>query len=258
MQEGPRLGTRDQYIEMLIDASFRDATALEKGFLSWCSHHVPIWRQLGHDETWIRLRIEAAQHTRDLHRMLKEQGRTMLEIREELRLRYADYPELYDLAKERERVRPGPLQYRGNTSDLRQRYTLRILVYETDTTAHHAFCSWSGRPLPGPDQIFVEQPDEVRIIRDLSTVEELELQVAMSRYFLRLFDTVSHPDTEQIALRMEAYGAQLRAAFIATHGYPPEDSATPYIPVTIDGPQDHDAYYAKEYPPEDSLAVRNE
>jgi hypothetical protein len=41
---------------------------------------------------------------------------------------------------------------------------------------------------------------------------------------------------------------QLRAIFIVTHGYRPEDSTTPYVPVTIDGPQDHDAYYAREYP----------
>jgi len=47
---------------------------------------------------------------------------------------------------------------------------------------------------------------------------------------------------------MEAHGKQLRATFIAKHGYRPEDSTTPYVPVTIDGPQDHDAYYAKEYP----------
>ena len=53
---------------------------------------------------------------------------------------------------------------------------------------------------------------------------------------------------DQIAPLLEAYGKHLRATFIAKHGYPPEDSATPYVPVTIDGPQDHDAYYAKEYP----------
>src|SRR5690348_10224322 len=169
MQQDTRLVTREQYIEMLIDASFQDASALENGFLSWCSHHVPIWRKLGHDETWIRLRIESAQRTRGLHRTLKEQGLTMLEIREALRLSYADYPALYDLARERERVRPGPLQYRGNTNDLRQRYTLRIMVYETEKTVHHAWCRWSGRPLPGPDQVFFEQPDDIRVIRDLST-----------------------------------------------------------------------------------------
>jgi hypothetical protein len=52
----------------------------------------------------------------------------------------------------------------------------------------------------------------------------------------------------QIPPLMEAYGMQLRVAFISKHGYQPEDSTTPYIPVTIDGPQEHDAYYAKEFP----------
>src|SRR5437773_1042206 len=73
-----------------------------------------------------------AQITRGLHRKLKEQGFTMVEIRDELRKAYADHPELYELARERERLHPGLLRYRGNTGDLRQRYTLRVMIYETD------------------------------------------------------------------------------------------------------------------------------
>jgi hypothetical protein len=119
MQEDAALVTREQYIDMLIDASFREASERELGFLSWCERHVPIWRKLGHDETWIRQRIEMAQRTQGLHRTLKQQGLTMLEIREELRKMYADAPELYDLARARERHRPGLLRYRGNTGDLR-------------------------------------------------------------------------------------------------------------------------------------------
>jgi len=86
------------------------------------------------------------------------------------------------------------------------------------------------------------------VIRDLSTVEELELALALSRYALHLCAASERLTTDQIASLMETHGKQLRAAFIAKHGYPPEDSTTPYVPVTIDGPQDHDAYYAKEYP----------
>jgi hypothetical protein len=153
--------------------------------MGWCERHVPVWREQGYDETWVRQRIEMAQITRGLHRKFKEQGLTMLEIRDELRKAYADYPELYDLAVERERLRPSLLRYRGNTSDLRQRYTLRVMVYETDKLAYEQFCSWSRQPMPSPDSVFYEQP---------------------------------------------------------------EDSITPYVPVTIDGPQDHEAYYAKEYP----------
>ena len=248
MEEDAALVTREQYIEMLIDASFRDASEMESGFMSWCERHVPTWRQQGYDETWIRQRIEMAQITRGLHRTLKEQSLTMLEMRDELRKAYADHPELYDLARERERLHPGRLCYRGNTSDLRQRYTLRVMIYETDKLAYEMFCRWSGLPVPSPDMVFFEQPDAVRVVRDLSTVEELELMLAMSRYALQLFDASEHLTKDQITPLMEAHGKQLRATFIATHGYPPEDSTTPYVPVTIDGPQDHDAYYAKEYP----------
>ncbi len=248
IEEDAALVTREQYIEMLIDASFRDASEMESGFMSWCERHVPTWRKLGYDETWIRQRIAMAQRTRGLHHTLKEQGLTMLEIREELRKMYADAPELYDLARARERFHPGLLRYRGNTGDLRQRYTLRVLIYETDKLAYEKFCRWSGLPVPSPDMVFFEQPDTVRVVRDLSTVEELELALVMSRYALHLFDAPEHLTKDQIAPLMEAHGKQLRATFIATHGYPPEDSATPYVPVTIDGPQDHDAYYAKEYP----------
>ena len=188
------------------------------------------------------------QITRDLHRKLKEQGLTMLEIRDELCKAYADHPELYDLAVERERLHPGLLRYRGNTSDLRQRYTLRVMVYEADKLAYEKFCSWIGQPVPSPDSVFFEQSDSVRVVRDLSTVEELEVALAMSRYTLQLFEAPEKLTQDQISLLMETYGKQLRAIFIAKHGYQPEDSITPYVPVTVDGPQDHDAYYAKEYP----------
>ena len=248
MKEEIRLLTREQYIEMLIDSSFRDASALEAGFLSWCEHHVPIWRKQDYDETWIRQRIETAQSSRNLHRQLREQGLTMLEIREELRTIYTARPQLYDLAKERAHLQPGFLRYRGNTSDLRQRYTLRVLLYETEKLAHEQFCRWGGLPVPDPDLVFLEQPDDLRVVRDLSTVEELEQMLALSRYTLHLLAVPEPLTKERITLRMEAYGKHLRAAFIATYGYQPEESATPYVPVTIDGPQDHDAYYAKEYP----------
>ena len=248
MEEDANLVTREQYLEMLIDASFRDASEMESGFTSWCERHVPTWRQQGYDETWIRQRIETAQRTRGLHRKLKEQGLTILEIRDELRKTYADQPELYDPAIERERIQPDLLRYRGNSGDLRQRYTLRVLLYETDKLTYEKFCRWSGLPTPGPGSIFLEQPDTVRVVRDLSTVEELELALALSRYALHLFDAPGSLTKDQIALLMEAHGKQLRAIFIAKHGYRPEDSTTPYVPVTIDGPQDHDAYYAKDYP----------
>ena len=102
--------------------------------------------------------------------------------------------------------------------------------------------------MEGPGNVFFEQPDHVRVVRDLSTVEELQLMLAMSRYALNLFDASERLTKDQIASLMEAHGKQLRVIFIARHGYRPEDSTPPCVPVTINGPQNHDAYYAKEYP----------
>jgi hypothetical protein len=115
MEEDAALVTREQYLEMLVYASCWDASEMKSGFMSWGERHVPTWRKQGYDETWIRQRIETAQIARALHRTLKEQGCTMLEIREELRKTYADRPELYDLARERERLHPGLLRYLGNS-----------------------------------------------------------------------------------------------------------------------------------------------
>ncbi len=110
MEDDATLVTREQYVEMLIDASFQEATEIESGFIDWCEQHVPVWRDQGYNEMWVRQRIEMAQITRNLHRKLKEQGLTMLEIRDELRKAYADHPELYDLVVERERLHPGLLR----------------------------------------------------------------------------------------------------------------------------------------------------
>src|SRR5215467_6154431 len=89
MGDDAPLVTREQYVEMLIDASFQEAAELEAGFMIWCEQHVPVWREQGYDEMWVRQRIEMAQSTRRLHRKLKEQGFAMLEIRDELRKAYA-------------------------------------------------------------------------------------------------------------------------------------------------------------------------
>src|SRR5713226_10433806 len=104
MEEDATLATREQYLEMLIDASFRDASEIESGFMSWCERHVPTWRQQGYNETWIRQRIAMAQSTRGLHRTLKQQGLTMLEIREELRKMYADAARLRGLLFEQQQL----------------------------------------------------------------------------------------------------------------------------------------------------------
>jgi hypothetical protein len=113
IEEDANLVTREQDIEMLIDASLWDASEMGSSFTSWCERHVPPWHQQGYDETWVRQRIETAQITRGLRRKLKEQGFTMLEIRDELRKTYVDHSELYELARERERIHPGPFAIVG-------------------------------------------------------------------------------------------------------------------------------------------------
>jgi hypothetical protein len=122
------------------------------------------------------------------------------------------------------------------------------MVYETDKLAYEKLCLWSGRPAPDPDSVFFEQPDSIRVERDLSTVEELEIALATVRYALQLFGETENLTQDQAIRRLKKCGRDLRATFIAKHGCLPEESSTAYVPVTIDGPQDHDEYYAKEYP----------
>lgn len=43
-----------------------------------------------------------------------------------------------------------------------------------DMGDYEKFCCWSGQAMPSPDSVFYEQPDSVRVVRNLSTVEELE------------------------------------------------------------------------------------
>lgn len=239
----PKLVTREQYVEMLIDSSFQDASEMEQGFMSWCQKHTPIWREMGHDEMWIRQRIESARITRHVHHQLKEQGLTMLEIREALRRSYADYPQLYDLAVARERLYPGLLQYRGDAYDLRHRYTLRVLLHEADKRAYAACCRWEDRPEPDPEKGGIEQPEQWCVKRDLSTVEELQQGLALCNYLISLLEVPAKLTSDQITTRMYEHGQRLRDVFIEKYGYLPEESTIPYIPVTIEGPQDHDVYY---------------
>lgn len=254
MADGNALVSREQYVEMLIDASFEDAAEIERDFLSWCEKHVPTWREQGRDEPWIRRRINMAQTSRGLHRTLKERGMSMLEIREELRKTYAGGADLYELTKQ---DHPDLLRYRGDAWDLRQRYTLRVLLYEAEKLAHEKYCRWKGLPAPSPDEVFQEQPAS-RVIRDLSTIEELEMMLESSRYLSQLLDAPKPLTADQITARMYAHGEQLRAIFIERHGYPPEESTTPYIPVTPDGPADHDTYYAEAFPDHQSGEQRHE
>jgi hypothetical protein len=40
------------------------------------------------------------------------------------------------------------------------------------------------------------------------------------------------------------WGQAARQDFLQKHGFLPEEATTPFTPVTVDGPLDHDEYYA--------------
>ncbi len=63
MEEDAILVTREQYLEMLIDASFRDASEMEAGFMSWCERHVPSWRVRANASTPARFAIVGTRAT---------------------------------------------------------------------------------------------------------------------------------------------------------------------------------------------------
>jgi hypothetical protein len=143
----------------------------------------------------------------------------------------------YDLILERERDNPHISIIRGDTDDLMQRYTLRVMVFEADKANYERFCRRAGLPVEE-----FQENDSIRYIRDFSTVEELELALAMAQHLGRYLDTPEPTTSAEIGGSMQAYGRALRAVFIERHGYKPEESTTPRIPVTINGPVDPDDY----------------
>ncbi len=203
--------TGEQYVEMLIEASSWEASEMESGFLSWCQRHVPTWRRQGYGETWIRQRIETAQTARGLQRTLREQSLPMLEMREELRRRTQL---IQNSMIWRENASPSTLAC----------FTIVGIQAISGNAIPCASCSTTQINLPmrsfvagvacrcrAPGSIFLEQPDTVRVVRDLSTVEELELALALSRYGLHLFDAPESLTKDQLASLMEAHGKKLRA-----------------------------------------------
>lgn len=230
--------SRDAYIDQLIESSMREAKEMEAGFAAWSAQHVPTWRELGRDETWIRLRVASAQSTRTLHRTMQARGFTNAERRLELRRIYEGLPDMYDLMVERTGQSATPPPVHG-TMDLHLRAALRILVHDADEAAYVAYCRWAGVP-PLP----FEEQTTIREIRDFSSVEELEMALLLAQHMQTVFQTDPPLTRDQIAQVLEAYGAELRVGFIARFGYPPEQTTTPRVPVTIDGPVDRDDYFA--------------
>ena len=229
--------SREEYVEMLTDSSLKEADEMGEGFGEWVQRHAPQWHEQGRDETWIRQRIASAQSNFQLHKVMREKGMTREQRRIFIRQMYTDMPEMYDMMIARERAEPHVSIIRGTTEDVLQRYTLRVLVYEADKASFVAFQRWAGLP-PSP---FVEGSTKQHI-RDLSTVEELNMALLLAQYIQACCEIRPKLTKAQINARMDQRGKELRAEFIARYGYKPEESTTPRIPVTIDGAVDPDEY----------------
>lgn len=230
--------TRDQYIDMLIASALQDAEEMAIGFDAWCKEHAPQWHEMGRDETWIRLRVDSARSTYRLHQTMQSHGYTPAQCRQELRRIYSNPPDMYAHMLERT-GRHEPNEPILGTHDLMQRSALRVIVYAADRDAHTAYCRWAD----AADDPFIED-EAYRFIRDMSTVEELDMALVLCQHVRRCCEVRPKMSAKAIEESTEERGKELRAYFIITYGYPPEKSTAPRILVTIDGPMDRDEYWA--------------
>ena len=93
---------------------------------------------------------------------------------------------------------------------------------------------------------FLDTPNThaTRSIYDLSGVGEPSFHLGMLLYQQQCF--AQRPRLSSQALQIEFYtwGQAARQEFFRKHGFLPEEATTRYIPVTVEGPVDHDLYYA--------------
>jgi hypothetical protein len=238
-----RTPSRREYIELLVDAALQDADEMKLGILEWSALHRDVWLEQGRDETWIRLRIESATRWASLIKDLQAERLTPGQIRKAIRQGYEQMaqiePDLYRLMLQRTgQTEPDPT-IRGTIYNLPQRYALRVLVFHTNEQSYRAFCQWKQLEPSG-----YEEGRSERIVYDLSTVEELDYQLSMAQFMITCFEERPRLSNQEISQRISTWGKQARHQFIVTYGYAPEQSTTPFIPVTLDGPQDHDDYMA--------------
>jgi hypothetical protein len=245
---GARQVTRAEYIELLVDEALAEARELEDGFLNWCKQQVPVWKSMGREETWIRERIAKAQQTRRLRQELIAAGYSEEERRQVVRKAYNAFPQLYELMLEREANDPeGPrvsVIY-GTTDDLLTRYVLRQLVSAADRANYVLFGRWQGvsdtEQLAERAATFAESPDD-EFIRDLSTIEELRLLLRLAQGVHGVLEQAEGKSFGELESAFHRVGQEARSWFVATYGYAPEQSTTPRVPITLNGPEDGEVH----------------
>jgi hypothetical protein len=231
--------TRIEYFEQLADECLRDYASMQRGFIAWAEEHVPRWQALGMREGQRRLRIDVARNSFVLCQQLEAEGATPGQIRKRLRMRYEDARseglDLYNLMLQRTDQTEPP--HYGTTEDIVQRQALRIMIANAEVAVTQAYCAWTESP---------DTPNThaTQSIYDLSGVEELELHLGMLRFQQQCFAQRPRLPSEAVETEFYTWGQAARQEFFRKHGFMPEEATTPFIPVTVEGPVDHDVYYA--------------
>jgi hypothetical protein len=234
-----RAPTRIAYFEQLVDACLHQVSLMRRGLMHFAEEQVPHWEALGMGEVQRRRCIEVARDASSLYQLWEAACATPGQIRKHLRTRFEairfEGQDLYDVMLKRTGQTEPP--HAGSADDLVQRHALRIMVANAEDALTQAYCAWAGNA-NAPDT------STLRSIYDLSGVEELELHLGLLRYQQRCYAQRPRLSSEALATAFHAWGQTARQDFLRQHGFLPEEATTPFTPVTVEGPADHDEYYA--------------
>src|SRR5262249_52153925 len=166
-------------------------------------------------------------------------GATPGQVRKQLRTMYqqthVEAVNLYQLMLERTgQAEPA---HHGITDDLVQRHALRIMVATAEDALTQAYCAWA-KSTQAPDTHMTQS------ICALSGLEALELHLGMLRYQRACYTQRPRLSGDALATAFFAWGQSARQDVLREHGFLPEEATTPFTPVTVEGPADHDEYYA--------------
>jgi hypothetical protein len=80
----------DAFIDSLVDDALKETEEIETDQDKWIERQMLRWHDLERDDTWIRIRIETAQATRSLNRLMISKGLSEAQRRQALRAIFAD------------------------------------------------------------------------------------------------------------------------------------------------------------------------